>query len=353
MTTTAQSHKTETSLPYHWAGFLLLAVLLVAGFWVHLVYGEIDLQVSFLDDVVSIITGSPEADTSNLKQVILGLRASRWLLAALVGGSLAVSGYLMQIIFNNPLVDPFTTGSASAAALGANLTIVGLVPMVLPLPIMVPVMGVVFCLLVTSWVLVLGEKLGRGHPGNLLLAGIAMSSLLGAINSLATYWAGNENRLKSIIFWAMGGFGAPEVHLLSAHTILFFVSVLMAILLHKHTALLSLGRARARQLGMKSNGLFWLVLLICAVLVGLSVAQSGLIGFIGLMVPHLVRGFYGGGKKYGPVLAALAGAVACTWADLLARWLYPPAGIPVGIVTSLVGLPFFVYLLAQRRHRIF
>lgn len=339
---TNQHHQIQRrGLSLSWS-LAVLFLLLLGTAYLHLNQGETNFTLAQL-----------WASDETLLAQILALRVNRLMLALVAGGSLALSGYVLQILFNNPLVDPYTTGTASAAAFGANLVLVGWWPVWVPLALMAPLSGIAFSMVSTLLVMGLARRMGNGTPGHLLLAGIALSSLLGAASALLTFLASEENKLKSIIFWAMGGFGGAQPDILAMHTVLLLLTIVGSFLVHKHLNLLAFGMERARQLGLKSSWLFWLVVIVSSVLVGLSVSQAGIIGFVGLMVPHLVRGLWGGSHVAAPALAAIIGGLACALADIVARLLLPPAGLPVGIVTSLAGLPFFLYLLAQRRHRIF
>lgn len=319
----------------------LLTALTIFIVWQHLRQGEFTVDFGA---VMTVIMGQGQ-ELDQTTQAIIALRINRLLLALGCGAALGMAGHLMQSLFNNPLVDPFTTGTASAAALGANLVILGLFPVAIPLQFLAPGIGSVLALIITLLVLSIGKRWGNGQSGSILLVGIGFSSLLGAVNSLLTYMAGDENRLKSIIFWAMGGFGTAEPTLTAILLVVVCLVGVLTVVLHRHILMLGLGLERAKQLGMQGQQVYWLVLIGSSLMVGFAVAQAGIIGFVGLMVPHLVRYVLGPGKVWTTVWCGIVGALLVSMADVVARLAYPPAGLPVGIVTSLAGLPFFVYLL--------
>lgn len=319
----------------HWAIFSLSIVLVLATGWLHIITG--DYQI----DVIASILGND----ANLVKTILALRINRFFLATGCGASLALAGYLKQQLFNNPLVDSFTMGTASAAAFGSNLALIGFVQFGISISYAIPVIGTLAAMLATVLVLTVARFWGNGQPSIVLLTGLAISSFVGALNALLTYLAGDENKLKAIIFWSMGGFGGADPEMVLALWLLILLSVGLFASMNKQLLMLGLGTTRAKHLGLNTALITNLVLIETSLLVGFTVAQSGIIGFVGLMVPHFVRFIASSSSRWAVPIVASLGALLVSLADLLARVLYPPTGLPVGIVTALIGLPFFVYLL--------
>lgn len=328
------SDRRQIKLIRLWGVLLLLLVMLCVLAFSHLSTGEYALN-----------TDKALNDPNSLDKTILALRLNRFFLASGCGGALALAGYLKQQLFNNPLVDSFTVGTASAAAFGANLTLIGLISTGLTISYAVPVAGTVAALVSTLIVLLVSRLWGNGQPTIVLLTGLAISSFVGALNALLTYIAGDENKLKAIIFWSMGGFGGADPKMVSFLWVLLAFSTLIFTLLSKQLSMLGLGTDRASHLGLNTATIANLVLVVTSLLVGFTVAQSGIIGFVGLMVPHFVRFLMPPASRMTIPFVAISGATLVSAADLLARLIYPPTGLPVGIVTALVGLPFFVYLL--------
>lgn len=314
--------------------------------------------------VAGLFVGSFETDFSTLRQVLLAynpddptqfavvhLRLPRVILAFLVGGALAFSGYLIQAMVNNPLADPYILGTASGAALGGNLAFFGWLPVAgigLYLP---PLFAFAGALAVTLLVVTLAYRKGYIVPTQLLLGGVAVSSLITAVNSLLAFLSDSEGKLKTIVFWILGSVERAQwsdVPLLGV--VLLLANGLFAFL-HKQLGLLLLGESRAYHLGLNVSRLRWLVLMAASLVTGIAVATAGAIGFVGLMMPHLVRGLQGAAGRWNTLLATWAGGVFVVACDLLSRLIYPPAGLPIGILTSFVGVPFFLYLLVKKDYR--
>lgn len=283
--------------------------------------------------------------------VVLQIRLPRVLLAAIVGGSLAVAGATYQGMFRNPLADPYLIGVASGAGLGA------VAALALPLPLMLYGLGVVQWLafagaLLTAIVVSLVARVGNATPlTTLLLAGVALGSFCTAITSFLMYL--QQDKLHTMFFWLLGGLSLgswQQVGTVLPYSLLSLVVVLAnARLLN----VLQLDEEQAAQLGVNVERLK-LVLVAAATLgTAAAVSVSGLIGFVGLIVPHSVRLLWGHDYRMVLPLSALVGAIFFLWADTVARTVLAPTEIPVGIITALCGAPFFLYLLRQRKSLVF
>jgi iron complex transport system permease protein len=282
--------------------------------------------------------------------VVLDIRLSRIALAFLVGGGLAVSGAVFQAILRNPLADPFTLGVSSGAAFGASLLIalgldralvqhIGFDPL--------PLAGLAGALLALFAVLLLGRS-GRGlQRETLVLAGVVVATFLSAFISLVK--ALDEASVASIVFWIMGSFqgrGWGHVAVFAPYCLLGLAVVWRYA---RELDLLLLGEVPARQLGMDVDRVRLILLVAASLMAGAAVAVSGIIGFVGLVVPHMSRLTLG--AEHRPLLLAsgLLGGVLLLWADVLARTILPGgAELPVGVVTALLGGPFFCALLRKR-----
>lgn len=282
---------------------------------------------------------------------ILNLRLPRLLLAFCVGGSLAFCGYLMQAMVNNALADPYILGTASGASFGAsfcffaltNLTVFGIY-----LPPFAALLG---SFIVTLVVVALGTRQGQLIPSQMLLAGIALTSLIGALTASITFLSDSESKLKSVVFWALGGFEKASWELLPYPAVALGLAVFIFLFLEKRLNVLLLGPDRARMLGVNVGQTRWIILCTVSVVTGFAVALSGPVGFVGLIVPHVTRGILGMVGKMNLVFCALTGGLFMLICDLLSRIIYPPAGLPVGVVTSFFGVPFFVYLLLKKNYK--
>jgi iron complex transport system permease protein len=237
--------------------------------------------------------------------VLVQLRLPRLVLALLAGASLAVSGYLLQTLVTNPLADPYLLGTASGASLAA-IAVYVLVPSLTFMGVYLPpVAALAGAFIATLLVVALGTQRGRILPAPLRLAGVAVGALATALG----------------------------------------ISLFVLAFLQKDLNLLPLGEERAAALGLPVARLRWLLVLLAAALTGGVVALCGPVGFVGLLIPHLTRGLLGATGRYNMLVCAVLGGSFLLACDLLVRLLYPPAGLPVGLVTALFGVPFFVYLL--------
>ncbi|MBX8531937.1 iron ABC transporter permease [Pseudomonas cichorii] len=327
----------------------------MAAFWLSLALGPVSLPLADTLRAALRLLGMPVAG-ENLEQaeLILGqIRVPRTLLGLAVGAVLALSGVAMQGLFRNPLADPGLVGVSSGAALGAALAIVGgalwgNVPQVIA-PYLLSICAVVGGLVVTSMVYRLGRRDGQTSVATMLLAGIALTALSASIIGLLTYLA-DDATLRTLTFWNMGSLnGATYARLWP----LLLVCVAIIFWLPRRAKALNallLGESEARHLGINVEALKRELVFCTALGVGAAVAAAGLIGFIGLVVPHLVRLLVGPDHRVLLPASALAGASLLLFADIFARLVLAPAELPIGIVTALLGAPFFLYLLVRGRH---
>ena len=292
--------------------------------------------------------------TEQESAVLWGIRLPRVVLAVLVGGTLAVSGAMMQGLFRNPLAEPGLVGVSAGASLAAATFMVLGAPLTkhlsddfalygLPIAAFVGAIGCAVIIHRASMVS------GRTSVSTMLLAGIAFNALGFAGLGILQYLA-DDNQLRSLTFWMMGSLGGATWDSLTVIGPLLLLPILLAPFLARGLNVLQLGEAEANYLGLDVENLKRLSIGLVALGVGAAVSISGMIGFIGLVVPHLIR--LGSTPDHRVLLpaSALLGALLLVGADLLSRTVVIPAEMPVGIVTTLVGAPFFLgLLLAGRR----
>lgn len=295
----------------------------------------------------------PAALTGPERLVVVELRLPRVLTAALVGAGLAGAGAALQALFRNPLAEPALIGVSAGAALGAALVIVAGGGLALGLGALSPpaLAASAGGLLTTLAVMRLARVDGVVQVATLLLAGVAINALVGACTGLLA-WAADDPALRALTLWLLGSFagaGWPTVVLCALGVLVPLAGLLRAA---PALNLLLLGEAEAGHLGVAVERLKRGVVLATALMVGVSVAAAGVIGFVGLVVPHLLR--LTGGPDHRVLLpgAALLGALLLVAADTLARQLAAPAELPVGLLTALVGGPFFFALLLGQRGRL-
>ncbi|MDN7671045.1 iron ABC transporter permease [Burkholderia oklahomensis] len=284
------------------------------------------------------------------RAVLLDIRAPRVVLALFVGAGFGAAGAAMQALFRNPLADPGLIGVSSGAALGASALIV-LGPLVAAAPValgFLPAAAFGGALAVAALVYRLAITRGRLALPLLLLAGIAINALAGAAIGLLTYVA-DDAQLRSLTFWSLGSVGGAQWRMIAA--VAPFALAGCALLARERHALnaLQLGETEALHLGVPVQRVKRRVLVGTAMCVGALVSCTGAIGFIGLVAPHCVRLAAGPDQRIVMPGAALLGALLAVAADLAARTLAAPAEIPLGILTALIGAPFFLALLWKRR----
>ncbi|WP_447593764.1 FecCD family ABC transporter permease [Aquipseudomonas campi] len=334
--------------------FIVLGVLLVLALWLSLALGPVSLPLTDTVRAAMRLLGLP-LDGEGLEQaeLIIGqIRLPRTLLGLAVGAVLALSGVAMQGLFRNPLADPGLVGVSSGAALGAAVAIVGGAALGgLPeasAPYLLSLCAFLGGLGVTALVYRLGRHDGQTSVVTMLLAGIALNALAFACIGLFTYLA-DDATLRTLTFWNLGSLnGASYARLWP----LLLVTLAVVLWLPRRARALNallLGESEARHLGFDVEALKRELVFCTALGVGAAVAAAGLIGFIGLVVPHLVRLVAGPDHRVLLPASALAGASLILFADLFARLVLAPAELPIGIVTALIGAPFFLYLLLRRR----
>lgn len=335
--------------------FITLGLLLVLVLWLSLALGPVSLPLGDTMRATLRLLGLPLAADASVQQaelILSQIRMPRTLLGLAVGMVLALCGVAMQGLFRNPLADPGLVGVSSGAALGAAVAIVGGAAFGgLPeafAPYLLSACAFVGGLLVTALVYRLGRRDGQTNVATMLLAGIALTALSGAAIGLFTYLA-DDATLRTLTFWNLGSLnGASYVRLWP----LLLATLAVALWLPRRARALNallLGESEARHLGFDVERLKRELVFCTALGVGAAVAAAGLIGFIGLVVPHLMRLLVGPDHRLLLPASALAGASLLLLADLIARLALAPAELPIGIVTALIGAPFFLYLLVRGR----
>lgn len=285
--------------------------------------------------------------------VLWDIRLPRTLLGALVGAALAVSGATMQGLFRNPLADPGLIGVSAGAGFGAIVAIVlgGLLPLALQ-----NILGyylVPLAAFVGSWISTLilyrvSTRSGRTSVATMLLAGIALGALTGAISGLLVYIA-DDTQLRTLTFWGMGSIAGATWSKLLAALPLMAAALVAAPFIAKGLNGLALGEAAASHMGIEVQRTKNVAILAVAAAVGAAVAVSGGIGFVGIVVPHLLRLAVGPDHRYLLRNSALLGAALLLVADIISRMIIAPAELPIGIIMAVIGGPFFLWILLRRR----
>ncbi len=315
------------------------------------------MNITFFDSVRSLMPMSASSDTpAHITMIIQQVRLPRTLLAIAVGGILALCGAVMQGLFRNPLADPGIIGVSSGAALGAAIAIVLFGSLAAAYPILL-FMGTVplFAFIGGSLTTLIVYRLGTSKNGTsvtmMLLAGVAIGAISGAALGLLNYFA-DDQALRDLSLWTMGSLAGANPDSLW----LAFATLIGLFLLFRRDAdslnALLLGEAEARHLGINVQSLKRRLIVLTAFGVGVTVSLAGMIGFIGLIVPHLGRMLIGPNHKALLPVSMILGAILLLVADMLARSVVAPLDMPVGIVTALLGAPFFLWLLIAQKGRL-
>ncbi len=324
---------------------VLLAICLQFGTqWVGL--GQVvDLLIRTLRE------GSAESDTIGTTGVILfHVRLPRLLLGLLVGACLSSVGVVLQALLRNPLADPYVLGVSSGAALGVSLAILlGIGTTVLALSLL-PICGFAGGLLSLVVVYHMAASYGRLPIHSLLLAGVILNTIFSALIMFVTSIM-EPNRSVGTMTWLMGTLTAPSYPALIVLAVYLIVGVFLLLKQSQVFNIMTLGEESARALGVEAEQVKRAAYVICALITGAVVSVSGMIGFVGMVIPHAVRLMLGADHRLLLPAAALIGGMYLMSADTVARTLLAPSEIPVGIVTALAGGPFFIYLLVWRKDR--
>ena len=305
---------------------------------------------SFKISVFDILLGKLDELGST---ILYTIRMPRVMLAAFVGASLAISGACLQGLFRNPLADPGLIGVSAGAALGAAFAIVfssRFISLDFLGPYLIPFSAIIGSASVIIILFVITKGFGYDGVTYMLLAGIAVNAIAGVGIGVLTYIS-DDSELRSLTFWTMGSFGGVTWPLIIPAIVVILFSIVWIIGLSRKLDLIQLGDVEAIRLGINIKKVRFGVIISSAVVVGISVALSGMIGFVGLVVPHLVRILGGVNHLYVLIGSAIFGSILMVISDMMCRVIISPAELPVGLITSGLGSPFFLWLIFKMRTR--
>ena len=308
------------------------------------------IQISYIDPahlLLDMIQG--KSLDSLLGDVIYYLRLPRFLLALLLGAGLAITGAVMQAVMQNSLADPYLLGISSGAGLGAVISIVLGFTNIFGFD-SVGFFAFLGAILVTLFIVLISALFGKTNTTTILLSGMALNAICGACISLLISVFADAERIQNVTFWLMGSLQNADWYNIS---VLAIVVIPTSIYFIKNTRMLNLmllGDNVAVTLGYQISGARIKFIVLCSVVVGLVVYNSGIIGFVGLLVPHIARLLYGDNYKYILLKSVSIGALFVAVADVISRVAIDGSEIPIGIVVSVIGAPIFVYLLISRNY---
>lgn len=329
-----------------------LAVLLLIGMFISLTAGA--SSASVIDVLRHWLGLAGSADVAPRDVLIVQqIRLPRVVMGAFVGACLAVSGAVMQGIFRNPLADPGLAGVSAGAGLGAAVMIVlaGVIssPIIISLGYLaLPLAAFLGGLAITALLYRLATRGGRTSIATMLLAGIALGALAQAATGILFYMA-DDRQLRDLTFWLLGSLGGANWAKIATLGGIFLVSMVVLPTMSSGLNALALGEAAAGHMGVPVERLKTVAIVIVAAMTGAAVAVSGGIGFVGIVVPHILRLTIGPDHRFLLPGAALLGALLLVLADAIARTIVAPAELPIGIITAFGGAPFFLWILLRKR----
>jgi len=333
----------------------VLAVVLVMVMLVALSIGQVTIPVKDIVMIMLYKAGLTAQEPDAVFETVLwSIRLPRIIMTVLIGAALAISGAAMQGLFRNPLVEPGLIGVSSGAALAVvALVVFGSALIgnsVFGTSVMMPVAAFVGGFAATMLVMKIGQQLGKTNIAVLILGGVAINALAGAVMGLVIFYA-DENQLRMFTFWTLGDLGgATWQKVLITAPVLILSSVWMLSYQFPLNAI-AIGEAEAFHMGVDVERVKKSIVFFSALAVGVSVSLAGIIGFIGLVVPHLVRVIFRADNRLVLPASLLGGPILLLLSDLLARTLVAPTELPIGVVTALIGAPFFIFLLIRANHK--
>ena len=284
------------------------------------------------------------------QNVIVDMNMQRVAIGLFVGAGLAVSGAAMQSVFRNPLASPYILGLSSGASVGAALSMLFTIPLIPPL-IATPMLASITCFATMLLVYAMSRVGGQVKTESLILSGVAVSALLSALVSFLTFISGDK--LEGIVFWSMGNLGDANWNEIAISAPIITVCVLLLLTQSKSLNAMMLGDAHAMDLGIDVRRTRVFVLTLVTVVVAAAVSFVGVIGFIGLVIPHILRILLGPDNRIVMPMSIVGGGCFIVICDYLAHIVVPMLGtLPIGVATSLIGAPVFIYLLIRRKKEV-
>ncbi|MGX6962860.1 FecCD family ABC transporter permease [Vagococcus xieshaowenii] len=295
--------------------------------------------------IMNQLMGRSEAGI--MPTIILDVRLPRVLMSFIVGAMIAVSGTVMQSLLNNPLASPYTLGISSGASFGAALMLTIGVPLLGLSSYLVPVNGFVFGCLTVLIVLLFAKKTAHQMDNQtIILVGMIVGLFINALLTLLSVFS--DDYLKAIVYWQLGSFASSHYAQILWLALLLVLGLVVFIRFSRELDILTLGDEQAMTTGLETQKLKVFFIGLCCLLTGSAISFVGIIGFVDLVAPHLVRKVFGHHHRWVIPSSALVGGILMVFADLISRTIIAPREIPVGAVTALIGSPFFAYLFLKK-----
>lgn len=339
--------------PAYVAVSIILVAVLIFSILLTVTMGSVDISIK---DVYAIIMykifsigDAKRLSSEALHDIVWFIRLPRIILAVAVGIGLSVSGVVMQAIVKNPLADPYILGISSGASLGATLAIMLGVGTFFGSNY-VGISGFIGAFVISILVLTLANVNGRANSTKLLLSGMALSSVCSAFSSFIIYFSDNREGMQNITYWLMGSLAGAKWENIRIILPIVILATIFFSTQYRTLNLMLLGDEVAITLGTDLHRYRQLYLIVTSVIIGFIVYSSGIIGFVGLIIPHLSRMIFGTDHKRIILLSALIGAIFLVWADVLSRVIIKGSELPIGILISMIGAPCFIYLMVSKSY---
>lgn len=349
----------QTNRTAFWISLLALLVFLAFSIIFAVSIGSVRIPMGEVYGVIAeniknwflhIFEGEPfTLAGGTVGDVVWFIRLPRLILALAIGLGLAVCGVIMQAVVKNPLAEPYVLGISSGASLGATSAILLGIGAAFGAN-SVGIMACIGAFLVSVGVVAISNIGGRANSVKLLLAGMALSSVCSAFSNLITYIAHDKEGIESITYWMMGSLAGADWPKIAVALPVSLAGTLFFLTQSRTLNLMLLGDETAITLGKNLHSWRQLYLLVSAAMVGIAVYSAGMIGFVGLVIPHVMRMLYGTDHRRLLPASALAGAILLIWADVGCRVLISGMELPIGLLTSIIGAPCFIYLMVRKRY---
>ncbi len=324
---------------------VLGAILLLLFIFILLEISTVSNNMTLSDIFLCLI----HSDQSIYTDIVWTYTMPRIVIALVIGAGLAICGAAMQALFKNPMASPYILGLSSGASVGASIAMLFTIPFI-PELIAAPVMAFIFCMMTTFLVYGLAKGTGMISTESLILIGMAISALFSALVSLLTVLAGEK--MSNIVFWTMGSLAQYNWDKVLIVMPIIVLGSLMVMSYARELNAIMLGDAHAKDLGIEVKKVRLVILLVTSLVTAACVAFTGVIGFVGLVIPHIVRLLMGPDNRYMMPFSIAAGALFLLVCDYISRIAFSGDVLPIGVVTAMIGAPYFIYLIYKRKSEV-
>ena len=324
---------------------VLGAIVLLLFIFILLEISTVSKNMTLSDIFLCLI----HSDQSIYTDIVWTYTMPRIVIALVIGAGLAICGAAMQALFKNPMASPYILGLSSGASVGASIAILFTIPFI-PELIAAPVMAFIFCMMTTFLVYGLAKGTGMVSTESLILIGMAISSLFSAVVSLLTVLAGEK--MSNIVFWTMGSLAQYNWDKVLIVMPIIILGSVMIMTYSRELNAIMLGDAHAKDLGIEVKKVRLTILLITSLITAACVSFTGVIGFVGLIIPHVVRLLMGPDNRYMMPYSVITGALFLLICDYISRVAFSGDVLPIGVVTAIIGAPYFIYLIYKRKSEV-